>query len=300
MCLYPMTMPLPREEWTDSRNTRVVPCGKCVKCKKRRANGWTFRLEQEQKRSCSSAFITLTYEKTPVSKNGFDTLKKKDFQDFMKRLRKFISDKYIELGYKSKDEIPKLRYYMCGEYGGKTKRPHYHAIMFNLPSQCIHDLQIITSKWSHGYCYIAETNVKTIAYVTGYVMKSLPSDLSLVDKETGEILIEDDRIPEYSAMSKNLGLNYLSNEIIKYYRERMLGVIIRESGHMMAMPRYYKERIFSPAERRTIAYEFEQMHKLDLEKLTEEQHIRMTLDKIAQITAIERQAVKREKQRIKI
>jgi hypothetical protein len=65
-----------------------VPCGKCVACKKRRATHWSFRLNEEAKLSSSASFLTLTYEKTPISKNGFQTLVKRDFQLFLKRLRK--------------------------------------------------------------------------------------------------------------------------------------------------------------------------------------------------------------------
>ena len=47
------------------------------------------------------------------------TLRKRDYQLFMKRLRKaFPNDK--------------IRFYAAGEYGPKTLRPHYHAILFGL------------------------------------------------------------------------------------------------------------------------------------------------------------------------
>jgi len=45
------------------------------------------------------------------------SLSKKDFQLYMRRLR-FDAGKG-------------LKYYVCGEYGTKSNRPHYHAIIFN-------------------------------------------------------------------------------------------------------------------------------------------------------------------------
>ena len=65
-----------------------VPCGKCIPCLKRRSSHWSFRINEEQKKAKTSCFLTLTYEKTPLSANGLPTLVKKDYQNFFKRLRK--------------------------------------------------------------------------------------------------------------------------------------------------------------------------------------------------------------------
>ncbi|AXB22553.1 replication initiation protein [Lynx canadensis associated microvirus CLP 9413] len=54
------------------------------------------------------------------------TLAKRDFQLFMKRLRKAFPDQ-------------KIRYFAAGEYGSETFRPHYHAILFGLK---LDDLQL--------------------------------------------------------------------------------------------------------------------------------------------------------------
>ena len=114
-----------------------VNCGKCVYCKKRRVNSWVFRMTEEEKVSFSSYFITLTYDNknVPVTKNGFMTLNKKDVQDYMKRLRYFHEKKSDK----------KLVYYFAGEYGPKTFRPHYHAIVFN-----VMDPELFGKAWQKG------------------------------------------------------------------------------------------------------------------------------------------------------
>lgn len=57
----------------------------------------------------NASFVTLTYDNDSLP--GDSGLHKEDFQRFMKRLRKYS-------GYD-------LKYFACGEYGGRFKRPHY-------------------------------------------------------------------------------------------------------------------------------------------------------------------------------
>lgn len=111
-----------------------VPCGKCQECLQRRAEQWIFRIEQQMKVSVSAHFITLTYtdSQIPITECIHNeqplylpTLRRKDFQNFMKRLRKM------------QPKTP-IKYYMCGEYGGRTGRPHYHAIILNSDIEKIH------------------------------------------------------------------------------------------------------------------------------------------------------------------
>ena len=69
-------------------NARVVPlaCGKCEQCSKSRALEWSYRLYHEAQDYKKTCFITLTYKDDPKF------LIKKDFQNFMKRLRKAIPE----------------------------------------------------------------------------------------------------------------------------------------------------------------------------------------------------------------
>ncbi len=225
-----------------NRNMYVkVPCGKCVPCLKRRASHWSFRLNEQAKISSSSAFLTLTYENAPLTTNGLQTLKKKDFQNFFKRLRKYCPTN-------------KLKYYACGEYGSRTQRPHYHAIILNLPHSMLNKPEIITNIWGHGHTQIYHSNQVTINYVVGYMIK-------------GNIPKNDERSPEFSLMSKKMGLNYLTPKMIKYYHSRQLSAIVKEGGTIMSMPRYYKEKIFTKEELRKINKEYELINKLNFLEL---------------------------------
>ncbi|QXP08476.1 MAG: replication initiator protein [Arizlama microvirus] len=202
-----------------------VPCGRCPPCKKRRVDGWVFRLQQEEKRSSTARFITLTYgpHSLPISPNGWMTLDKSDLQKYFKRLRKLCPSVNV-------------RYYACGEYGSKSKRPHYHAIVFNVP-----DDNMFYSAWSLdgvpiGAVHVGQVSNNSIAYTMKYIDKS--NFFAFHDK--------DDRVPEFPLMSKGLGSNYVTPQIVDYHHDDYSRLYLTtDGGHKIAMPRYYKGRIYN-------------------------------------------------------
>ena len=116
-----------------------VPCGKCVCCTEKKAKEWITRAMCESQTSTSiPIFFTLTYNDFCLPHNG---VRKGAIQRFMKRLRINI-ERYC--GFKTN-----LRYFICAEYGTKTKRPHYHGILWNLPLfEPRHLDDIIDKSWS--------------------------------------------------------------------------------------------------------------------------------------------------------
>lgn len=206
-----------------------VPCGRCPICRKRRVNEWVFRMQKEDEVSTSSHFITLTYDTAfvPITKNGFMTLKKKDVQDFMKRLRKL--EYYRKTGNK-------IRYYFVGEYGTKNDRPHYHAIIFNVT-----DENDIIKAWTQGQTHIGTVQGESIAYTVKYLDK--PYKIPVHDR--------DDRQKEFSLMSQGLGKNYLTQAVKKYHKDDVRrNYVTGKGGHKLPMPKYYKDKIFTDEEKR--------------------------------------------------
>lgn len=157
----------------------IVPCSKCPECKARRVSAWSLRLMRQDSVSDTSHFITLTYdnEHLPRSGNGLLTLSKRDLQLFFKRLR-FL---HVEMGISQK-----IKYYVCGEYGFNTKRPHYHAIIFNVLPDKIADC------WKHGTIHIGTISEASVGYTLKYISKG-----STVPRHS-----RDDRQKEFSLMSK--------------------------------------------------------------------------------------------------
>lgn len=214
----------------DERGGVTVPCGHCEKCVKRRQSAWSFRLLQEEKVCTSSIFLTLTYgtQKVPITKNGFMTLHKKDAQNFMKRLRK------------AHPNTARLKYYLVGEYGGKTYRPHFHMILFNA------DIKHIQPAWNQGQIHYGKVEAASVGYALKYMCKAKGSRIPLHRN--------DDRLPEFALMSKGLGLSYLTEKMIAWHHDdednRMYCNLT--DGKKISMPRYFKQKIYSDEQRKKI------------------------------------------------
>lgn len=230
-----------------------LPCGQCVGCRLERSRQWAIRMVHEASLYENNCFITLTFnEESLHSRENPMSLNKKEFQDFMKRFRKRASGLSPvfneEKGY---DEFP-IRYYMCGEYGERYLRPHYHAIIFNydFPDKVLEKVQdgrryyssaFLRELWPFGNNIITDVNFDTCAYVARYIMKkSLGKDAwkSYVNyiTEDGEMI--GYRIPEYTTMSRASGIGkaWLDKYLTDVYPKDR--VFLRGRGYSKP-PKYY-------------------------------------------------------------
>jgi len=122
-----------------------VNCRTCIGCNMATAREWSIRAfheaqlhtqhwtDQDTKITTeipNSSVITLTYDDEHMPPNG--ELLHDDFQRFMKRLRSRRSRREK----KSISKTKPIRYFMCGEYGGKTGRCHFHCVVFG---ECFDD-----------------------------------------------------------------------------------------------------------------------------------------------------------------
>lgn len=234
-CITPIKIKNPNP--TDFNDMRInVPCGKCPNCIKRRVYQWVFRLKQEQIVADSSAFLTLTYDDNhlPRAPDGMPILHKPDYQKFIKLLRmRMKRDKNLTPNLKA------LKYYLVGEYGAKTKRPHYHAIMFNIPYEYLNNL-VLQEMWSKGYVDVGTVSDGSIAYVAGYCEKKL-------------YMQRDFKRKEFTACSKGLGVDWVSPNRKKFFKEVLEPYFYSPGGQKMPFPRYYKEKIFNEDEKAILA-----------------------------------------------
>lgn len=221
-----------------------IPCGKCIGCKKSRARNWTVRCTHESQMYSKNCFITLTYDDDHLPPDG--SLHYDHFQAFMKRLRKVC---------KGVDTLPDgsnpLRFYMCGEYGSKTKRPHFHAIIFNFdfPDKTVwkksgsgHILfrsKLLEQLWPFGYSSVGVVTSNSIAYVTRYMLSKVYGDVARdhyisIDEESGEI---SQLIPEFNYMSLKPGIGKLWFD--RFASDVYPHDFVVHDGKKLRPPRYY-------------------------------------------------------------
>ncbi len=238
-----------------SQGARLIelPCGQCIECRLARSREWANRCMLETKDHKNNYFITLTYdnENLPMG-NAIDidtgetyevgTLKPKDLQDFMKRLR---------ITWERKYGIKNIRYYACGEYGELYARPHYHAIIFGIP---IFDLKPdhkskkgnmnfrsdeIEKIWGKGRIAIGTVTWDSCAYTARYVMK----------KQTGKGKEEYYRVmgiePEFVRMSRRPGIarNYYEKHKDEIYETDSIYIATRK-GVQKARPSKYYDKLY--------------------------------------------------------
>ena len=218
-----------------------VPCGRCGACRKNKVDEWSFRLRQEQKDSRTSHFVTLTYspEHCPVSNNGFMTLERKHVTNYLKRLRSWM--------WRDGLRLPSLKYYCVGEYGETNERPHYHMIMLNgsvdhiVESWCTASRGVARGDGVPlGHVHIGNVTTDSIAYCVKYLDKR-----QMIPKHS-----RDDRVKEFSRMSQHLGIGYLTPEMVKWHKADLSRNYIQDGPYKIALPRYYRDKIFTRGERR--------------------------------------------------
>ena len=118
-----------------------VGCNQCMPCRYNRRRIWTFRILLESMVHSHNSFLTLTYDEKHLPEGG--TLVPRDAQLFIKRLR----NNFWDFHTRCRLPVPKLRYYLVGEYGDNTWRPHYHLALFGAS---IAHTDIINRSWGLG------------------------------------------------------------------------------------------------------------------------------------------------------
>lgn len=221
-----------------------VPCGKCIGCLLDKANDWATRAYAESTQWQNNCFITLTYNDENIPENH--SLYKKDLQKFWKRLRYFHQgEQYWDNPRTGKHENP-IRYIVAGEYGPKTKRPHYHALVFNFKPKDLkyyktnhNGDKLYTSKdiesiWGKGFVIIGECTYQSACYVSRYVMK----------KQFNRSSVTDLREREFIETSRNggIGLLYWLKNKDKILTNQGILLKTKDTVKLKNIPKYFMRK----------------------------------------------------------
>jgi len=226
-----------------------LPCGHCTGCLMDRRRSWSVRCMHEAQLYDSNLFLTLDY--APDHLPSSLSLEYRDIQLWLKRLRKDLRG--VSKGPNGKYPI---RFFLSGEYGPRTGRPHWHTILFNV--DFADKVQLMNGSfrssqaeklWGKGNVVIQGVGPESISYVAGYTTYKMygrgahDSYEDVVNLATGEITA---RRPELVSMSRRPGIGHWWYEL--YGRDLFGG---EEAPHDFAVmegkkykvPQYYWRKL---------------------------------------------------------
>lgn len=228
-------------------------------CRFDRQRLWYHRIVLEASQHARNSFVTLTFADLSKRDNP-DSLDPRDLQLWLKRFRKTWPDK--------------IRYYAVGEYGDKSNRPHYHAVIFgrscdNGPVRqyrnseggfewkCdCHMCSDVRKTWPYGHASTSTLTPGRAKYIAKYTLKKMTSisDMRLMG-----------RTPEFARMSLVPGLGALAmhdvaSEVIKYN----LPVPVTMNHGQGALPfgRYLRKKIAALSDKEVLSADSPAMRSL--------------------------------------
>lgn len=233
-------------------------CGGCLPCRIKKRKMWTNRLLMEKDSHTHAAFVTLTYHDAEVVDAGpaewsgsrpvLGTLVPEHVRNWLKRFRKMVAPNEI-------------RYFLVGEYGDRTQRPHYHAAVFGFPpclmgrtrrnrkgeAVCCYSCKTVEKTWGLGRIDVGELNKTTAEYIAGYVTKKWTRE----DQWTSQKL--KGRHPEFVRMSLKPGIGAVAvKNLITFSvgtrREKFLRMcfdapaVLKRNGSPYALGKYLRRK----------------------------------------------------------
>lgn len=241
MCLYPKYFKNPKylpnkknkgkPPVCNDRRLLYIPakCGCCIECRKEKQREWRVRLEEEI-RSNFGYFTTLTISPENIKKIELITglkweenpneIATKALRLFLERVRK--------------DTKKSIKHWCVTELGEKNDRIHLHGIFFGQKAA-----ELIRKHWKYGFVFIGGyCNSKSINYMTKYMLK--------VD-------IKHPTFKQIVLASSGIGSRYMDRLDYLWQKQNYKNINVAtytfRNGTKMAMPKYYKNKIFTEEER---------------------------------------------------
>ena len=261
MCTTPKILYIKSK--SDNRFRIIVPCGKCRECQNSLRAGLVARFKNEQKYLPYVKLVTLTYTDInmlnlyykPYKFVSFDGIEFKnrllkklqsdEEKDVFHRYKHFLLNKehaktfVSEFQKRYEDKFGcKVKYYLCGEYGTLSDRPHFHiAIFFQYfhTDKMLHEF--ITNSWRYGEVQIGDCTDGGLNYVAKHCYK----------QDAGS-KVQQKLAPIFHLQSKyhgGIGCNLVKDYSILYNNENgnKFG-IIKGTPYKYSFPRYVRKKLF--------------------------------------------------------
>lgn len=215
-------------------------CGQCMACRYNRRRVWMHRIMLEAAQHEHNAFVTLTYDDEHMPANG--SLNTSDYRGWLNRLRGRVAPS-------------RFRFFLVGEYGDVTQRPHYHAALFGFKTceygqsryskvrtRCCYWCELVRDTWGKGNVYLGTLEDDSAGYMAGYVTKKMTS------KDDPRL---NGRHPEFGRMSLKPGIAYnalwdIADALMKYELDLVLEDVPSQLQHGMKklpMGRYLRRKL---------------------------------------------------------
>lgn len=231
-----------------------LPCGKCNGCRIDYSKNWATRCVLESTLYERNYFVTLTYDDehllsrcyrqnvevdhvTGEVTDQFDSvsLNPDDLHRFMHDLRQLFDRKYGEQG---------IRFFACGEYGSKSKRPHFHLLLFNCNLRDLNLYKVsrgnslfnsedISKCWPYGFSVVGDLTYESCAYVARYMLKKVKGDPLYYER--------NGLIPEFVRMSRKPGIakSYYDANSKKIYASDQIVIKTSKGAKEVKPPKYF-------------------------------------------------------------
>lgn len=264
---------------SDARALHVpIGCQKCIECRKQKAREWQLRLQEDIKHNRGGKFITLTlsneslrnihreipFEKKIIRK-GYnndgstkETTKNVKIEGYDRdnAIATYAVRHFLERWRKKYGKS--LRHWLVTELGHKgTENLHLHGIVW-MPTDWVETwtyfMDEVEKIWNYGYTWkykIERNKITGITQKNNYVSDVT---ISYCVKYVSKIDNDHKAYKSQILTSPGIGNGYTKNGLGDWTRNKYKGIDTNEcyrtrTGHKMALPMYWRNKIYSEEEK---------------------------------------------------
>lgn len=248
MCLYPKL--IRNRKYTENKKnggnipaisdirTIMVPvgCGNCIECRKQKIREWQVRLLEDIREHTNGKFITLTFSNESIKELAGE-IKGAEGYELDNAIAKLAVKRFRERWRKKYKKS--IRHWLVTELGGgHSEHLHMHGIIWTDES-----FEEIKEKWRYGFVWTGTeggtnyVNERTVNYCVKYIGKQD----KLHENYKAIILTSPGIGSNYTNRADSERNKYRETDTREYYKTR--------TGHKIALPIYWRNKIYTEEER---------------------------------------------------